>query len=623
MARDFTSAEKKASSDRITFGNSNYPQGPKGKTPSSIGDQFEFRVIANAGDPGLSEDTYHDILSRFIICMAEPAERCICETGKRQLLYLIRRPRHLWINHEGKAEVKNFHQQRRRDALGNINVGKSGDWSIQTIPKMNKPYRIGDKITAKKIETQNVLNSDFVSAWTSDIFTRIYSPFGSGDVLDEEFNIAYSSGDEFKNHLYTDGYWRDYGAFPPSTVSPGSKQKPRYDGLRQHKPLCSVTKGLYIGPSSEGNATYPGGNEKYTPIPSKNSLAFLLHVYMLDHSLALMNPSQADVLSQLNNKSHEFQHLLDGKNGYIRLGTRFTSVHFEDINKEERQRVSTDECMPLVIASPNNFPTPRKREIGAILYSPAYSKVVIANPNGNSPAPPQSTRTINIKFHHLDNGLSPEQAPLGSKYDIDFQKHVDHLNLLFSSNVPDTKIRFAWDGSVSRVLIPLGRIFAKDESQSSILQLSPAIEQTKYLNMWFAPQAGLSYSSFPPSHGVAGDGIVLSVLHWLIPPRDNDDLNFRHFNTIAHEVGHYLGLKHIWGNSNDCDADLDDGIDDTPLQAKALTSCDTVMACDGITPALVNNLMNYTPDACKNNFTQGQVDRMNATLSTVRASLVA
>ena len=390
MARDFTSAEKKASSHRIAFGNSNYPQGPKGKTPSSIGDQFEFRVIANAGDPGLSEDTYHDILSRFIICMAEPAERCICETGKRALLYLIRRPRHLWINHEGKAEVdpNNFNQQRRRDALGNINVGKSGDWSIQTIPKMNKPYRIGDKITAKKIETQNVLNSDFVSAWTSDIFTRIYSPFGSGNVLDEEFNIAYSSGDEFKNHLYTHGYWRDYGASPPSTVPSGSKlplQKPRYDGLRQHKPLCSVTKGLYIGPSSEGNATYPGGNEKYTPIPSKNSLAFLLHVYMLDHSLALMNPSQADVLSQLNNKSHEFQHLLDGKSGYIRLGTRFTSVHFEDINKEERQRVSTDECMPLVIASPNNFPTPGKRAIGAILYSPAYSKVVIANPNGNSP----------------------------------------------------------------------------------------------------------------------------------------------------------------------------------------------------------------------------------------------
>jgi hypothetical protein len=34
--------------------------------------------------------------------------------------------------------------------------------------------------------------------------------------------------------------------------------------------------------------------------------------------------------------------------------------------------------MPLVIASPNNFPTPKERKIGSILYNPAYAKVVAA-----------------------------------------------------------------------------------------------------------------------------------------------------------------------------------------------------------------------------------------------------
>ena len=40
-----------------------------------IGDEVEMRVVAIAGDPGLTEPWLFDIFSRFVICMKEPVSR--------------------------------------------------------------------------------------------------------------------------------------------------------------------------------------------------------------------------------------------------------------------------------------------------------------------------------------------------------------------------------------------------------------------------------------------------------------------------------------------------------------------------------------------------------------------
>lgn len=96
--------------------------------------------------------------------------------------------------------------------------------------------------------------------------------------------------------------------------------------------------------------------------------------------------------------------------------------------------------------------------------------------------------------------------------------------------------------------------------------------------------------------------------------------------TVTHEIGHWLGLIHPWGDTN-CGNDF---VADTPLMADGSTapqSCrQTFSNCDGKgqTRDLMENFMNYWPDACMNMFTIGQVARMRATLllSPRRAKLL-
>ena len=75
-------------------------------------------------------------------------------------------------------------------------------------------------------------------------------------------------------------------------------------------------------------------------------------------------------------------------------------------------------------------------------------------------------------------------------------------------------------------------------------------------------------------------------------------------------MGHHLGLNHTFHNS--CSS-VNDGIDDTPAMHEDYNyTCDenqdSCPEMDGLDP--VRNYMNYSSDACQNNFTQGQEDYM-------------
>lgn len=86
--------------------------------------------------------------------------------------------------------------------------------------------------------------------------------------------------------------------------------------------------------------------------------------------------------------------------------------------------------------------------------------------------------------------------------------------------------------------------------------------------------------------------------------------------TTTHEVGHYLGLQHIWGETSNCTGD--DGVGDTPLQADANYGCPgqtTVYAnCNNsVGGEMWMNYMDYVDDGCMVMFTNGQVTRMQNT----------
>lgn len=94
--------------------------------------------------------------------------------------------------------------------------------------------------------------------------------------------------------------------------------------------------------------------------------------------------------------------------------------------------------------------------------------------------------------------------------------------------------------------------------------------------------------------------------------------------TLTHEVGHYLGLRHIWG---DGDCTQDDGITDTPnADDNANQICDwTKNTCTETSgpelPDNIENYMDYAADSCMNMFTEGQAVLMRTVLENYRSQL--
>lgn len=128
-----------------------------------------------------------------------------------------------------------------------------------------------------------------------------------------------------------------------------------------------------------------------------------------------------------------------------------------------------------------------------------------------------------------------------------------------------------------------------------------------YLNIWVGNlMTVLGYSSFPGSD-VNKDGIVIKTdVFGTIGVLSEFNMG----RTAVHEVGHWLGLKHVWGDSY-CG---DDGVDDTPKQGNYTNGCpggEFRSSCDNAPLGdMYMNYMDFTDDACMNLFTKGQKARM-------------
>jgi hypothetical protein len=185
-----------------------------------------------------------------------------------------------------------------------------------------------------------------------------------------------------------------------------------------------------------------------------------------------------------------------------------------------------------------------------------------------------------------------------------------------------------------------------DEVKSSNTGGSDAWDTEHYLNVWvcnieeslFGQIFGLAYppngapnwpaGSAEPTAGVSG-----VIVHFTTVGRNNpvaalDGVPGNNLGrTLTHEVGHYLGLRHIWGDGffNGCSAD--DGLADTPnCSAASGQSCNfNANTCtDSPTdfPDMVENYMDYSIESCQNMFTQEQIDMMRFAVTELRPGLL-
>lgn len=175
-------------------------------------------------------------------------------------------------------------------------------------------------------------------------------------------------------------------------------------------------------------------------------------------------------------------------------------------------------------------------------------------------------------------------------------------------------------------------LFGFDNSKKPSKGGDTAWATSSYFNIWLVDMSILNqtivlgYATFPGSDP-ALDGVVIQYNYF----GKYSKPNFLGRTTV-HEVGHWLGMRHIWADDDNgqnpqtvyCDST--DFVDDTPNAGpKSSSNCDkTKNTCNLETaywgtidaPDMVENYMDYSSDACMTLFTKGQKARMYSFLNS-------
>jgi len=144
----------------------------------------------------------------------------------------------------------------------------------------------------------------------------------------------------------------------------------------------------------------------------------------------------------------------------------------------------------------------------------------------------------------------------------------------------------------------------------------------RYLNIWVCQLGGglLGYAQFPGGPA-ATDGLV--ILHTAFGTTGTAAAPFNLGRTATHELGHWLNLRHIWGDDGGgCSGD--DFVPDTPNQGGehyGAPAFPQVSCGNGPNGDMFMNYMDYVDDAAMVMFTAGQVTRMQAALDTARSTI--
>ncbi len=145
-----------------------------------------------------------------------------------------------------------------------------------------------------------------------------------------------------------------------------------------------------------------------------------------------------------------------------------------------------------------------------------------------------------------------------------------------------------------------------DQIKSAVQGGADAWDANSYLNIWLGPMRNLLGYSSAPGGALQTDGIVINTPSF---GTINAKAPYHLGRTVVHEVGHWLGLKHIWGDTY-CGDDL---VYDTPKQGNFTSGSPTGFrsSCsNGETGDMYMNYMDFTDDAAMNLFTKGQKERM-------------
>ena len=280
--------------------------------------------------------------------------------------------------------------------------------------------------------------------------------------------------------------------------------------------------------------------------------------------------------------------------------------------------------------------------------SPLVSKYKVMRTSSKTAA---TVMTIPVVVHVIHSGQAIGTAP--NITDAQVQSQITVLNQDFrkmsgtrggeSTNpvAADIEIEFVLakvdpngnpTNGIDRVAFIQESWAGRDTDIDLIVKPATIWDPTQYLNMWTLNISDdiLGYAQYPNSSGLQGindyegaantDGVISSYDVF-----GSSDISstflladlYDKGRTMTHEVGHFLGLRHIWGdgkgnekkNIPDCNAS--DYCADTPQAGWEHYTCGIFDTCTSKAGNdMVENYMDYTNDACMNIFTQNQKDRI-------------
>ena len=299
----------------------------------------------------------------------------------------------------------------------------------------------------------------------------------------------------------------------------------------------------------------------------------------------------------------------------------------EDDRMPERRTCAADEKYQEMLRTDPEFAANRKK-IEA--FTEDYIRRQSQSPNKTLQGTPQYVIPVVVHVVYRTNAQNVSNAQIQSQIDVlnkDFQKlnsDVTKVPSVWTSLVADAKIQFCL-ATIDPLGNPTTGIIRKQTSKSSFGTNDAVKKNTQggsspwptkdYLNIWVCNLSSglLGYAQFPGGPA-ATDGVVIDFQAFGTVGTAQAPFNLG--RTATHEVGHWLNLRHIWGDDGTgCSGS--DLVGDTPNQGGPNYGCPAfprISCSNGPNGDMWMNFMDYTDDRCMYMFTLGQDARIDAVL---------
>ena len=326
-------------------------------------------------------------------------------------------------------------------------------------------------------------------------------------------------------------------------------------------------------------------------------------------------------IAQVNNTTEVS---LFGKNKVIKAGTviRCASTEYEDYLKSKNpNRLSNSEFEQWITPKIDLEKARRKNalkgsRVNAVITIPVVVHVIH---NGDILGSDENIfdeqvisqiRVLNEDFRRKSGTPGFNTNPVGADVEIEFALAKRDPSGVLTNGID--RVDLSQDS------------WSTDEIDTTVKPLT-VWDPDKYLNIWvvkFATSTLLGYAQFPSNSNLSDvnanegpantDGVVIGYKFFGSLSYYTAGTYAAPYNkgrTASHEIGHWLGLRHIWG---DGDCSVDDFCLDTPNAGQENRGCPVgVDSCpESAGLDMIENYMDYTNDSCMNIFTADQKNRI-------------